>query len=184
MEPPSTLRRYIVRFLSVGTWVCAVAGCEIGVSAEPERVQTLPLIDHMQWRSYSLAEDPLPEHQPAAIDCGVAGVYPEEDGLEIDTGRCNYVMVEQPARVALPVGTTIAAEWFHFDLTAPTPSEAHVAVLFDRALQWEETIPIPGPAATFEGEWTLTERLEEGDLIRLHLHNHGQNTWTLVSLSY
>jgi hypothetical protein len=135
-----------------------------------------------EFRGYSRSEDPLVAHQPVEIDCGVAGIYPERNALEIDTRYCNYALVAAPAKLAVSKGTTIEIALHHFDLNAPEPATAHLALLFDRDVQWETTIGIPSTAAVLHVSFEATRDLAEGEPVRLHLHNHGQNTWTLSSV--
>ena len=73
-------------------------------------------------------------------------------------------------------------ERVHFDLRAPEPATAHVAVLFGDEVQWELEIPIPSYAYVYTETFQATRALAPGEPIRLHLHNHGQNTWIFSSL--
>jgi hypothetical protein len=70
----------------------------------------------------------------------------------------------------------------HFDLTAPEPSVAHLAVTWGDRTLTEAFVPIPSSADVLDFELELTEELETGTPITLHLHNHGQNTYQFGSL--
>jgi hypothetical protein len=140
------------------------------------------VIDHSAWRSYAASDDPLPAHQPPSIECGVAGFYPERLGLEIDTGRCNYVLAEHPAQVAIAKGAELRFVVSHYDLVAPEPATAHVALSFGGDLQWQTTIDIPHAAQVIDTRLRASRALRDGEPIRLHLHNHGQNTWQVTTL--
>ena len=135
------------------------------------------LIDHSSWHNYPVELDPLPDHQPAMIKCGLSGWFVEAGSLEVDTANCNYLSIEHPAAEAVPAGTEIELELGHFDLLAPEPATAHVALLFESELQWEDFIDIPGPGNLERSRFRATRDLAAGESIRLHLHNHGQNTW-------
>jgi hypothetical protein len=141
-----------------------------------------PLLDHTNWRPFERALDPLQTHQPQTIDCDVAGWFVEFGELEVDTGHCNYLLLEHPALIAVPSGSQLELELRHFDLVAPEPASAHVALLFVDAVQWQMQIAVPGPASVLTLQFTTTRALEVGEPIRLHLHNHGQNNWTFAYL--
>ncbi|HTU58104.1 MAG TPA: hypothetical protein VMF89_06715, partial [Polyangiales bacterium] len=147
-----------------------------------EPLPFVPLIDQQEWRNYESALDPLPEHQPDEIRCTIAGWFVERGALEVDTQQCNYVLVEHPVQRAVPEGSTVQLELVHFDLDAPEPATAHVALFFGADLQWQREIPIPSFAYVYKETFQATRALDEGEPIRLHLHNHGQNTWLLDSL--
>jgi hypothetical protein len=137
------------------------------------------LIDHSAWRNYPAELDPLAAHQPSPIKCNIAGWFVERGALEVDTAECNYVLVEHPAMVDVPAGSEVELELWHFDLIAPDPATAHMALLFDADLQWETFVDIPGPGNLERARFRATRDLAAGEPIRFHLHNHGQNTWML-----
>jgi hypothetical protein len=150
-----------------------------------ERVhRTVDLIDHGHWREYSAAEDPLLDHQPANLDCGAAGWYvePAPPVLEVDTSYCNYALLEHPSLAQVERGDTIRLELRHYDLRAAELAQAHIAILFRDQLEWETFVPIPSDATVQTFQWSADHPLAIGEPIRVHLHNHGQNTWVLASL--
>jgi hypothetical protein len=140
------------------------------------------LVDMNNWRRYDAAIDPLKSHQPATIECVPSATYVEYDAFEVDTTRCNYLLSYTPALRPVPVGTVLRLNILHYDLLAPEPAQTHIAVLFNDALQWEDTIPIPAPGDSVETTFTSTVPLDFQDPIRLHLHNHGANTYLFVAL--
>jgi len=154
------------------------ASSQADASSPPEAL----LIDHESWQRYDRSEDPLASEQPAEIDCGIAGFYVERGELEIDSTRCNYLLAEHPSLRAVTPGQRVQLEFRHFDLEAPEPAQTHVAILFKDQVQWELEIPIPQAAETIDTEFVVQTALAEGDPIRLHLHNHGQNMYTLAWL--
>lgn len=121
------------------------------------------------------------------IDCGPAGWYIEKNYfahplLEVDTNYCNYVLLEHPSLVDVAAGDSVTFELRHYDLDAPEPAVGHVAIFFGDDLQWQTEIPIPGMADALSYTWTATRALTRDEPIRLHLHNHGQNTWLVAGL--
>jgi hypothetical protein len=141
-----------------------------------------PLIDHTDWHRYEAALDPLNAHQPAEIDCGIAGYFVEAEGLEVDTGRCNYLLIEHAARANVEAGDELHIELRHFDLTAVEPATAHVALLAGDDVQWETTLVIPSAGNVLHATVPATRDIVAGEPIRFHLHNHGQNTYLLVAV--
>lgn len=162
-------------------------------SGDPSE-QRIPLVSAEEWRAVSLAEDPFASWAPEEVSCSpIAGYYPEQPGLEIDTTRCNFVTLTQPLREALPAGARIEVELVHFDLTAPTPAEARLALLFPTdgttdggspSPSWEITLPIPSAAERIVQVFTTASALEENVPVLFHLQNHGQNTWRLLRVDW
>lgn len=145
------------------------------------------LIDHEAWQILAADGDPLADHRPETIDCGLAGWYvevsePDTSKLEVDTNFCNYLAVGQPSLVALEQGQIVELIFYHFDLVAPEPALAHVAILIDDQVLWEQEIAIPGDATVFQEEFASPISAELGSQVVFHLHNHGQNTWVLQDL--
>lgn len=130
-------------------------------------------------------DDPLRAHRPETVDCNpltgwyIESVSADSNVLEANTGVCNYLALQEPAATSAAPGDVLFTELSYFDLTAPSPSEAHVALSVDDLVIWETTIPIPSDADVRELEIPLTVPVAEGELIRIHLHNHGQNSWNL-----
>ncbi|MFO7566233.1 MAG: hypothetical protein R6X02_26560 [Enhygromyxa sp.] len=141
------------------------------------------LIDHTLWASVEADDDPLADHRPDEITCTVAGWFLENETLEINTNYCNYLAIGQPSLVAVEQGRKIELGFYHFNLVAPEPALAHLAILLDGALLWEQEIEIPGAAMVYLVEFEAPFSAPAGSPLILHLHNHGQNTWALQSLS-
>lgn len=128
--------------------------------------------------------DPLAEHRPEQVVCSdLTGWALEGDLLEIDTARCHYFAAAAPARVGGSPGEKFEAELFHFDLTAPEPATAHVALLVGERVVWEREIPVPGPGDVYPISVELEESFAEGTPVGWHLHNHGQNNWRLSDVT-
>jgi hypothetical protein len=149
--------------------------------------QFVSLIDHAAWQATAAQDDPLIDHRPSTVDCGIAGWYVESDQLEIDTNFCNYAALRQDSLRAIEACDPLRIEFYHFDLLAPEPAQAHAALLIDGQVVWEKFIDIPGDgmiykAAVYEEEFLSPIAAPAGAEVMLHLHNHGQNTWTLLSV--
>lgn len=134
------------------------------------------------WQMQSAAQDPLPDHRPADLHCGLSAYFVEGEYLEVDTMACPYVSVQQGSLQKIQKGDAVEVEIFHYDLTAPEPAQGHVAVLFGDELQWERYVDIPQAANVIDDCFVASRDLEVGEPIVFHIHNHGQNTWALTYL--
>lgn len=123
-------------------------------------------------------DDPFSDHRPSEISCNtLTGYYREADALEVSTARCNYLSVAEPAHVGAEIADVIEMEISHFDLAAPEPATAHVALFVREHVLFEQLVEIPGPGQVILVSVALPVRVEVGDRVGIHLHNHGQNTW-------
>lgn len=131
----------------------------------------------------TLAEDPFAAHRPDSFLCHpLNGFYVEDGQLELNTANCDYFAVGQPALTDGSAGARVFGRVSHFDLTASEPSEAHLAVTWGDLTLTERTIPIPSMADVLDFELELPRDLGTADLVVVHLHNHGQNTYQFGSI--
>lgn len=155
--------------------IVAVAGCQA-----PDG----PITEPNAW-GYVAQGDMFPDHAAAYADCSFADAgsfYQEGLLLEVETGSCGYMTLEQPALHAVPRRTTLRWTVAHADLIFAEQAEAHVAIGLGDEVLWDFNVPIPFPAEVFALEATTTARVPEGAPVRIHLHNHGQNTWTFFEV--
>lgn len=172
-----TLRTFASSRLGLASLVCVTACAEQSTRVVPR--ESVLLIDHSHWQRYPVERDPLPDHEPAAINCGPGGYYVELDRLELDSSFCNYALISHPALVELDAQAEITFELSHFDLTASEPARAHLALFFDETLAWETWLDIPSAADATQITFRAPRALGQGAPIRLHFHNHGQNNYAL-----
>lgn len=158
----------------------AAAVSVVDAAVSPPR--KLRLIDHLGWTRFDAQQDPLAAHQPLQIQCPESAAFVEFDAFEVDTTRCNYVLAQHGALASVPAGTTLSLTLLHYDLLAPEPAQAHIAILFGNDLQWETTLAIPAAGRAIEASFVTTRALTVDEPIRLHLHNHGGNTYLLYDL--
>ena len=71
---------------------------------------------------------------------------------------------------------------WHGQLNNAEPAEAHVAVSIagQRVFEWE--VDIPSKGGIYDVVVPSPVTVAVGDEVEFHLHNHGYNTWTLLSL--
>lgn len=146
-------------------------GCE-GEAPTPVVMGEVALLDAMAWAPS--ARDPFPAHRPETVRCADIGWVVEGGSLEVDTGACNYLSVEQPLRADVPAGTPIVVRLWHQVLHADSPAHGHAALLIGDDLLWTYEAPIPGPGAIHEAVIEAPRGLRAGEPVLLHLHNHGQ----------
>ncbi len=149
---------------------------------DPTEGTLVPLTLATAWSPVPAPTDPLASHRPADVNCPLGGWLFEPQGLEIYTLLCNYAMFEQPARAAVVPGARIVASLYHFDLVAEEPATAHVALMVGASVVWEQEIAIPGKANAYAIEVPANFAADAGTPVYFHLHNHGQNTWTLGAI--
>lgn len=191
LPPPKALSLCLVLFVgceSAATDADTAASLSAGTSSGQTDDGTgapgefVPIVDHLEWEMLDAVADPLAEHRPDIVECGIAGWYVEDDKLEADTNNCNYLALRQPSLVAIEAGQQIGLDLYHFDLVAPEPALAHLAILVDGELLWEDEVEIPSFAHVYTEVFVSPLSAPAGAEVVFHLHNHGQNTWVLQAL--
>ena len=158
-----------------------VAGC-----GPPPRDGRIATIDHAQWREVTAAEDPF-EDRPLEVDCSIVGFGTEEltgeTTFSVDTRLCRYLTARQPLLTELRDGERLDLRFWHFELAAPEPTDAHLAVRIGEHVQWETTLSIPRPAGLVNESLAITEHVPAGEAVYFHVHNHGINSYNFVELT-
>ena len=157
-----------------------------------DELELLSLIDHQAWEPLDELLDPLADHRPDTVECGVAGWYLENEDreVEIDTNFCNYLALRQPSLQAIRPGQVLRVNFYHFDLVAPEPAQGHLQLSVDGQVIWDYVVEIAedptgetngarAPAVFAEEAVIADFCAPEGAEVVLHVHNHGQNTWAL-----
>ena len=146
-----------------------------------EMVQSL--IDAGDWKIQGAASDSLSAHRPAVVECPANSWYEEGGALEVETGYCNYFSATQPIKTAVNKGDNIHVVLWHGQLRFDQPEEAHVAISLNGMVIWEDQIEIPNDGSIYDITVPSTVSAKIGDSVEYHVHNHGKNTWTLLTLS-
>jgi hypothetical protein len=143
----------------------------------------ISLVAAQAWSTTSRNRDVFPAHRPAQIDCPRGtGWLVEDDALEIRTEFCNYLSLTQQSLLNLEAGTTLELALSYSDLDFNAPSSAHLSVAVAGSAVWESEIAIPSEGQILKETVVLPFAVVSGDVIDVHLHNHGQNAWTLHSI--
>ncbi len=142
------------------------------------------LIAHERWSFLTDEPESLAEHAPHEIVCSEEGVSIEENVLDVDTGRCNYLALSQPALHGLKAGSALHVRLFHLSLFDPMHevSQAHAAVSIGGDILWQRWVDIPAAASLYDERVRLSSDYPAGAPVVFHLHNHGANEWKLLDL--
>jgi hypothetical protein len=140
------------------------------------------LIDATAWTAEAAEDDPIAEHRPATLTCLPTGAYAENSVFEVDTDDCNYAAFVQPSLETVAPGDRVAISLAHDDLVAPEPADAHVALLLGEQVLWDRLIAIPNVPTPYNVEVEVPDCAPSGTPVHLHLHNHGVNSWRLLSV--
>lgn len=151
---------------------------------EPEETFQ-PLVELEDWTAVERDDDPFVDDDAPPEDCVSPGVRVEDDQswLELDTTQCGFITVAADARFDVAEGQKLKLDVSHFDLNAAEPATAELRLRFDDCEAWENSIAIPSPANVYELEFDSPCQVAQGGQVLFHLHNHGQNTYQLRSIS-
>jgi hypothetical protein len=170
--------------LALVVFALVLGGCPQPDDPKPEP-EPVPLVLGDNWvRVLDPSLDVFADQRPpdAVCDDFGWGVDPFYQALEVQTDMCDYVTLNQPSLEPLEPGDVVAISGFHNTLTAETPSEGYMAISVDGEILWEFSASIPGDAAPIEESITIDDSFPLGSDVQLHVHNHGPNTWALVSV--
>lgn len=119
----------------------------------------------------------------AIIACGPGGVVVEGRSLEIRTAACDPADVGLVLPAALPAGTVLELTMSHAALVADG-GEAHIAAVVGDEVAWEHRATLPAPASFIAREATLARDHAAGELVVVHVHNHGSNVYAIHGLRF
>jgi len=175
------LTSYLVAIL-VGSAVSA-AGCgDDAETSSPGETIAISLVAP-RWSATAPEDDPF-EAVTGRVSNQCSAWQPVVEGsiLEFSTRACDAMTVEAPLGVNLPAGTTLQLETTHAILTADAPSTGYLGLAIGDEVLVERDVPIPGPASAYTNAVVIERAASASDLIRLHVSNHGPNSWRFVSL--
>jgi hypothetical protein len=168
----------------------ALAGAGLaGCSGTDEQKTCSPgtLVDHEQWQVVHGAEDPFDSERPPIVNCSAEAARFEEFGGEpsfgVDTLSCDYVTVAQPSLRDVCAGDQLQIRIWHFELTAPSPGEAHIAVMLGEHSLFDSRYPIPSDSGLDFPVVTAPSDIAKGSPAVFHVHNHGDNSFNILELS-
>jgi mono/diheme cytochrome c family protein len=152
------------------------------VVEEASGESAVSLIDVKDWQPQGAAQDVFASHRPASVNCPPNAWHEEDGALEVETGYCNYLSLGQPGKTAIRKGDSIHLVLWHAQLRNDEPADAHVAVSVGGNVVFDREVRIPSAGGIYDVVIPATEDMPEGEAVEFHLHNHGYNTWTLLTL--
>lgn len=176
----------LVAFAVLGVTVSAACGPLPAETVDGGSAPSPQLVEVTAWSSSAPAHDPFAQHRPAEVLCPDAGWQVEGGSLEVSTGACHYLSVEQGLLRDVAAGEPIIVNLWHQALHADYGAIGHAALVVgdgeDAEVLWEREVGIPGPSAIWRDEVRARRDLAAGERVTFHLHNHGANTWNLGSV--
>lgn len=144
--------------------------------------ERVSLVTGENWSFVSQDNDPYRTGDTDAPPCTRIAFRPEYGGVELDTGICNHITLSQPASVAVAQGATIYITGWHSTLVSEEMGMGQMRVMLGAQEIWSIESPIPGPAQSFDVEIINPVELTPGDLVYVHVSNHGANTWNILRI--
>ncbi|MEE2960571.1 MAG: hypothetical protein VYA34_07485 [Myxococcota bacterium] len=139
-----------------------------------------PLTETNAWTLVTQDNDPFTTDQqypPPA--CHPVFVSFEDGTVEIDTGGCSWVTLQQPLLSSVDQGEKLKFLFYHNVLFSEEIAEAKVAIYFGDSPLWALTIPIPHAPQYMVPVVTLPSSFEKNTPVYFHVDNHGANSWNL-----
>lgn len=138
---------------------------------------------HDAWLRLDSADDPYFEPGMDEVDCSPVGWQAESGFFEIESDSCSWATWEQPLLAELRAGDELGFLFWHLDLWADPPYQATVEISVENAVLWRYTVDVPSSENVLEVVETVPVDVAAGAPVRLHLDNHGVNSWRLGDLA-
>ena len=143
----------------------------------------MDLVLASDWAVLESSDDPYPSHGEPDEDCNTKGVNHEDGVVEVNTNDCSYALLGQDLRAEVLAGDWLDLMMYHSALAAvDTPAEGHFSPWVGDQQYWEANIPIPAAAEIYSVVMPVEWSALAGDPVRVHLHNHGGNSWRIAHL--
>ena len=197
--------------LRLSALIGGMASVACSSTEEPEQRPRGALVDHQKWALLEGADDPFATERPPEVNCPPSEVAYEnsggEEAIEVNTFTCNYVSVGQASLLNVVAGDKIRLRGWRGRSTASGPAEAHIAIMLGETLLFDKTYRIPcstggplcprsddpcndaGVSAVPPCDTTVQPLIEaeadapKGSLVVFHVHNHGDNRYSLIEMS-
>ena len=144
--------------------------------------ERISLVNSENWAFVSDENDPYHTANSNAPPCTRIAFRPEYGGVELDTGICNQITLSQPTSIAIAPGSPIYITGWHSTLVSEEMGMGQLRVMFKEQEVWRIQSPIPGPAQSFDVKIINPVELTPGDLVYVHVNNHGANTWNILRI--
>lgn len=150
-------------------------------SSEEERVW-IDLVAGSEWSITPPELDPYEPSREGRTRCGVTDMGEEYGGIEISTTHCGHMTLTQPIRSDLQAGDLLEIVVWHSPLVSDTPAQGLISVDLEEVTLWSETLLIPNVARSWTLTLEVTESFAREAPLLFHVHNHGTNAYTLLSV--
>lgn len=147
---------------------------------ELERVW-LDLVSGSAWSIADRSTDPYHPLRDERQVCGMTDFGEEYGGVEISTARCDYLTLTQPISHDLSPGDLIEVVLWHSPLVSETPAEGLINLSLGAVDLWSHPLMIPQNAQSWTLSFEVDEPVAQGERLTFHVHNHGSNSYTLLS---
>ena len=147
------------------------------------RKTQISLVEGDRWVIADPTIDPFIHHLGVdRIACSRSSYGEEYSGVEVNTGRCDYITLTQNLPHQIKVGDHLQVIAWHNPLYIPKISEAHIALSLGTYTLWQKDIILPSDAQHWDEEFISPIHAEIDTPIFVHIRNHGNNTWTFYDL--
>ncbi|TVR04139.1 MAG: hypothetical protein EA398_03035 [Deltaproteobacteria bacterium] len=168
--------------LLVASFTAFPAACSDDDAFLPGETVTIALVTPT-WSATAPEEDPFaPLVGRVSNRCTAWQPAVEGSILEFSTRACDAMTVEAPLGIDLPAGTRIHLATTHAILTAEAPSTGWIGLAIGDQVLVARDVPIPGPASAYADTAVLPCAASATQPLRLHVSNHGPNSWRFVTL--
>ena len=146
------------------------------------------LVDNDEWTKTLSENDPWWTQGSAENLCEPTDYGPEITPIgklfDIDTSFCAYLTVEQTLLTEVPVGELFRLKLVQYALTeSEGPYLLRLAIGEPAVTVWEMTIEVPNDFQVVDVTWPAARTYLMDEPVYFHLSNHGENTWSFVSLT-
>lgn len=147
------------------------------------------LTDNEAWTKTLSALDPWWGADSAEELCEPADFGPETTPIgvlfDVDTSFCGYITVDQTLLAEVPVGELFRVKIVQYALTeSEGPYLLAIAIGEPAVTVWEMTIEVPSDFQVVDVTWEAARTYLLDEPVYFHLSNHGENTWSFVSLTH
>lgn len=134
------------------------------------------------WSLVDPSNDPVVGRPMDAHTCPSEAMRLEFDVPELDTGACAWITIAAPALYGIPSGTLVRVALVHDNLIAEQPADSTFVIQTTRTVLYERTVSLPQPAQVVDERVVIPEGVRTGEILYVHVHNHGANSYRLLAL--
>ena len=134
------------------------------------------------WRIADEYEDPYISIRDGRKLCSITDFGEEYGGIEVSTIYCDYATLVHPLSEAILPGDLIELVIWHGPLVSDPPAQGKMSVSLLGETLWSQTLILPSAAQSWHVMVEATLSAPVGTSLIFHVHNHGANAYTLLSV--